>query len=147
VPLTAASALGLARVRLIWEAGRALGLIVLALTLAAALSPIVDLLDKRMPRTIAVVCVYLAGAGLIVAIGWFIIPDLAQEMQELAERSPQLVADMQQPLRGYLPPQVQLDQVLTAFRDQLLQIVRRAPMQLASFLFEVLIVAFLSLYS
>jgi predicted PurR-regulated permease PerM len=146
LPGALAIATGLAIVRLLWTAGRALAIVVLAATLAAALAPIVDRLARRMPRALAVSLVYLTGAGLAALLGWVTLPGLSVEMQELLGRSGEMTAAMRQRLSWYLPDALPLEQVISTLTDQLLSLLKQVPTIVASFTFGLLVVVFLSLY-
>jgi predicted PurR-regulated permease PerM len=141
-----AIALGLAAVRLLWEAGRALALIVLATALAAALAPIIERLARRMPRTAAVVLVYAAGGLLAFVLGWLSIPRLVDELQQLANRTDDMTAAVRQQVQPYLPAGTTVPQLFSALLGQFAGILQRVPIQLASVLFQILVVVFLSMY-
>lgn len=146
VSAAVAIALGLGTVRLVWEAAHALALVVLAITLAAALAPLAGRLDQRMPRTLAVIVVYGAVAVILALLAWYVVPRLGRELQELARRAPSIGSSLEQQLRQILPGNVQLPEMLWSATQQLSGTLQRIPGQVASFLFDVLVVVFLSIY-
>jgi predicted PurR-regulated permease PerM len=146
LPAAAALALGLGIVGLAWLAGRALTVIILAIALAAALAPLVARLDRRMPRGFAVVAVYLGGAVVLVLLGWAILAPLQEQVQQLAERMPKAISAAQRQLRGSLPQFAQQPQIVSTVTQEAAAVLRQVPSLLASFLFELLVLVFLSLY-
>jgi predicted PurR-regulated permease PerM len=146
LPAGAALALGLGIVGLVWLAGRALAIIILAIALAASLAPLVGRLNRRMRRGLAVVVVYLGAAVVLVLLGWAILAPLQQQVQRLAGRGPQVISTVQQQLRSVLPRFAQQPQVVSTIMDQAAGVLRQMPSTLASFLFELLVLVFLSLY-
>lgn len=146
VSAAAAIALGLGTVRLVWEAAHALALVVLAITLAAALAPLAGRLDRRMPRTLAVIVVYGAVAVILALLAWSVVPRLGRELQELARRAPDIGSNLEQQLRQILPGNVQFPEMLSSATQQLIGTLQRVPGVVASFLFDVLVVIFLSIY-
>lgn len=91
--LTGAAALflGLGALFIVGLFSRILAVVFLGITIAAALSPLVHLLERRLPRTLAIVVVYL---GILLVIGGLIavvIPALVNQAQELINNVPELV--------------------------------------------------------
>ena len=146
VSAAAAIALGLGTVRLVWEAAHALALVVLAITLAAALAPVVARLDRRMSRTLAVVMVYGAVAMLLAALAWYVLPRLGRELQDLTSRAPEIGTRLEQQLRQILPGTVEFRQVWSSATQPVIGMLQGIPGHVASFLFDVLVVIFLSIY-
>src|SRR5678816_2448847 len=72
---------------------RALGavlLILLAITLAEAIRPLVARLERiRLPRPVGALLIYLVVAGLLFGIGWLLFTPLAEQINELASNLPQ----------------------------------------------------------
>jgi predicted PurR-regulated permease PerM len=145
--IAAALVLGLGALGLIWLLARPLALLVLAVTLAQALSPLVVRLERHLPRTLAVWAVYLLLPGLLALVGWLTLPAILAEAWQLTERAPELVGQ----LRGWLGDNADLFGVavrdaafnaLTAVTETLVSI----PMLVVSAAFETLVVVFLSLY-
>jgi predicted PurR-regulated permease PerM len=88
--------LGLGSLEILGVLLRPLGLLFLAMTLAATLSPIVGRLNRHMPRVLAVILVY---AALLLALGGIIgvaIPAAASQVGQLSSRLPDLIDQAQQ---------------------------------------------------
>jgi len=73
---------------LLWSAAPALTPFVIGLVLAYLLMPIVDRLDERMPRWLAILIVYIGGIGLAAAAIAFIIPPAVDQVQQLIRSLP-----------------------------------------------------------
>jgi predicted PurR-regulated permease PerM len=145
-PIGAGVFVALGSLALIGWLARPLALLLVAFTLAQALSPLADRVARRVPRTLAVIAIY---AGLLVLGLLFLAwpassllnqastmldgPDLVQAIEQRASR---WTASSGPQLRTAL-----LD-MLRSFRDTLLQL----PVMALSFLFEAVVVVFLSLY-
>ncbi len=80
-------ALGLLRVLI-----RPLAVIFVGMTLAATLAPIVSWLERWIPRTLAVILVYLALVLVLAGILWILVPPLVGQVQALVDRLPELFA-------------------------------------------------------
>jgi predicted PurR-regulated permease PerM len=145
-PASIAIAGGLLTAQLVWAAGRALAIVVLAAALASALAPIVRRVSTRWPRSLAVAIVYVAGACVLLGIGWLTIPQFTPELQQLAGRSGEIIAALRRQLEQYIPVAVPIDQMLSMLMERLQQLVRDVPAQIASFFFELLVLVFLSMY-
>jgi predicted PurR-regulated permease PerM len=68
---------------LLWSAWPALTPFIIGLVLAYLLLPIVDRLNRRLPRWLAILLVYIGGIGLIAASVAYIIPPVIDQIQEL----------------------------------------------------------------
>ena len=92
LPIAMGIAFGAGIVILVWLMAKALALLVVAIALAEGLEPIVQWLHRRnVSRNLAVVLVYFALALVVAAVGWLIAPALADQMQELSRRAPELI--------------------------------------------------------
>ncbi|HVM54419.1 MAG TPA: AI-2E family transporter [Acidimicrobiales bacterium] len=85
VAMLAATVAGLA---LVAASTRVLGWIVVAATLAAVLHPVVGMLDRRMPRGLALALVVIATVGLAAFIGWRVVDDVGEQLRELQRDLP-----------------------------------------------------------
>lgn len=96
LPLATGLALGLGLLGILRLIARPLALLLIAVTLAEALAPIVGKLERIIKRRIgAIAIVYIALAGLAIALGWLVIPPLVQQGSELLYRLPTIVQDLQ----------------------------------------------------
>jgi predicted PurR-regulated permease PerM len=68
---------------LLWRAWPALTPFIFGLVLAYLLMPIVDRLDQRLPRWLAILLVYIGGIGLIAGSVAFILPPVVDQIQQL----------------------------------------------------------------
>lgn len=68
-----------------------LAILIAAVTLAAALEPVVGWLDGRMPRLLAIILTYLILLLLLGALIWAVIPSLVAEVQDLGSAFPNLI--------------------------------------------------------
>lgn len=95
--LTAVQWIGVLTVALIaselaWLVAHPLGLFFLAIVLAEALAPGVVYLSRWLSRTWSVILLY---AGMILigtAIGFFALPVLVNQVQDVVSRSPEIIA-------------------------------------------------------
>jgi predicted PurR-regulated permease PerM len=71
------------------------GLFLIALFLAVAIAPAVNWLNRRrLPRWLAILAVYLSGAGAIFGIGLLIVPPLVTGVENLSADLPGYVDDL-----------------------------------------------------
>jgi putative heme transporter len=94
-----ALALGLGILVLIWLFARPIALVILAISLAAALAPAVDFLSQRLSRTLSIVIVYVLILGAILAVLAIIVPPMISQVQSLITRAPDLIKAAQDWLR------------------------------------------------
>jgi putative heme transporter len=83
---------------LFMQTAQTLALLFAAIVIGEALSPVVDRLERWMPRGVAVAAVY---AGLVIVVGgmlWFITPRIADQSRQLVEDLPGITGD----IRGFL---------------------------------------------
>jgi predicted PurR-regulated permease PerM len=92
--------------------------VLLALILAAGLTPLVDwLADRRLPRGLAVLLIYLALILLLVGLGVLVVPLMVDEVEQLALNAPRYgdqVLDRMRELREQYPFLPPLDEQLAA---------------------------------
>lgn len=75
---------------LLWNAAPALTPFVIGLVLAYLLTPLVNRLDERMPRWLAILLVYVIGSVLVVSAFTFVIPPLIGQIQSLIQAIPSI---------------------------------------------------------
>ncbi|MGI6343808.1 MAG: AI-2E family transporter [Bacillota bacterium] len=74
---------------------------VFAVLLALLIAPLVELLERRgVPRSLAILLIYLVVILAIVVLGIFVIPAIVSEVEGLVARLPQLFADAQELLNS-----------------------------------------------
>lgn len=74
-----------------------------AIVIAEALAPVVAGIARRLPRTLAVVLVYLVLVLGLAAFGWLVVPRLAGQAQQLVVAAPALVDRAQAFIAGWDP--------------------------------------------
>jgi predicted PurR-regulated permease PerM len=124
-----------------------LALLAFAITLAESLAPVADWLDRRLPRALAVVLVYLALLILLAAIGYALVPTLASQIREASSRIPDLIKLIQQWLASR---NLQIGgNVLNALTSQIGNVssaLVSLPIAIFSSLFDIVLIFFISIY-
>lgn len=77
-----------------WLTARTLALLFAAVVIAEALAPVVERLERWVPRAIAVAAIYLLLIAVIAGALWYVVPELASEAADLAERLPEVANDV-----------------------------------------------------
>jgi predicted PurR-regulated permease PerM len=81
--------------RVLWIARHVLAWIFIALFLALALNPAVDLLEKRLRRRgLATGVVFLGALGAVALIGWLFVPTLVNQVNDFAVKVPDYLDDL-----------------------------------------------------
>ncbi len=146
-PLAGAVALGLGLIWVLPYLARPLELLVVSVTLAEALTPIVNWLARRMRRMLAIALVYGALALLALLTGWLVVPTLIDQAQTLIARAPALLAQLQAFVdRWDRVSGGRLAGVLQSLPSRIGDSVVRVPLQLVNALFDLLLIVFLSVY-
>ncbi len=83
--------LGFGFLRAIQLFAKPLGILVLGIAIAAALSPITSWLDRWLPRTVAIISIYLVLLLILVAVGWTAFPAFIDQFQIFADQIPELL--------------------------------------------------------
>jgi predicted PurR-regulated permease PerM len=68
----------------------------IAAFIAVALSPLVNRLDRHMPRGLAIGLTYLSLLGVIVALTALLVPPIVNEATDLADNAPRYVDDVRE---------------------------------------------------
>jgi len=112
----------------LWVARSAVMLIYVSAIIAMGFSPLVGVIElpignkgaHRIPRTLAILAIYLTFVGIVVLVASMVIPPLVQQAADLWARAPTLFADVQRFLIRYrLMP--------SASRSTLAEAVQSAP--------------------
>ena len=90
-------------VAVMWAAREALMLIYISAIIAMGFSPLVRIIERprtrerrrRIPRTFAILVIYLVIIGSVVLIGLLVVPPLIDQAGELWARAPQTFSDLQ----------------------------------------------------
>lgn len=144
----AAISLGAGLLAVLWFLIRPLGILLLGLTLAAALAPVVSWFERWTSRTLATVLVYLFLALILLGLGWIVFPILADQAAEMIDRIPNLVDQAQAWLeeRVAIPAGSTLDTVLSQITNIASTIIA-LPFEISSSVLDIFLVTFLSLYT
>lgn len=84
-----------AAIYLIYLLRKPIGWLVLATFIAVALSGPVNLLNRRMPRGLAIAIAYLGLVMIPIGLGAIVVPPVVREITDLANNAPQYVQDAQ----------------------------------------------------
>lgn len=132
---------------LVWLLAKPLALLLAAIVIAAALSPIIQLLERWMSRALAVIALYLGLIILIAAASWFFGPPLIAQGREVVERAPDIINKGRTWMNRFDP--IGGDRMITAaesgvtgFSDRLIAL----PLQAFSTIIQVVLVLFMSAY-
>lgn len=145
--LAAGLLVGLGLLYLLGRVARPLALVVLGITLAAALAPIVNWLCRRLPRALAILIVYVVLLLVVVAIGAVVIPPLVEQAEQVISLAPAAANQVQNWLQGIgWLRQINLINLLSSqiasFGTGLLAL----PLAIFSSLFDIVVILFISLY-
>lgn len=147
LPIAGGIALGLGAILLVQLIARPIAFLIVAIAIAEALAPLVSRAERWMPRSLAIGCVYLV---LLASIGWFarlVVPSLVTQAQELINRSPELVGEVQGWIREWdRVTGGKMADVLSFLPRELAGFLVSLPLKLFGWLVNVLLVLFLSIY-
>ena len=137
---------GLLLIVLVWIFARPLAILFLAIVIADALSPMVDWLARRVPRTVAIVAVYVAIILVFAGLAWILVPELVSQAQQVVNQAPGLIHRAQDWLAQY---SISLSSRLVSLSSSgttLNRWIVHLPLYLVSGLFDTLVLVFLSVY-
>ena len=132
---------------MVWLLAYPLLLLFAAIVVAEALAPIVEWLDRWLPRALAVVLVYLLLAVVVVVLGSLVVPELVDQAAQLLAAAPGELARVRDRL-DRLDPDTS-GQIVAFIQDRLGRIgatVLTLPLTLASALITILFVFLMSAY-
>lgn len=125
-----------------------LALLIAAITLAAALDPIVAWLERWMPRMLAIILTFLLVLILLGSLIWAVIPSLTEQVQDLGSRLPDLTERARvfiERWSGRLPGDSFRNSVLSQL-SSLGTPLLRLPLTVTSVLSGILLVLFITFY-
>lgn len=142
-----ALALALGSILILWLLAQPLTLLLIAIVIAQALSPLVRRLERWLSRGIAVILVYVLLAVTFTGIGALVLPPLVAEGEDLVQRGPVLVEKLRAWLDTIEPESANrisesLQAAVTRFSDILLSL----PLSIFSSVLDMILVLFMSLY-
>lgn len=140
---------GLALLAAVYFLARPLAFLILSIALAAALSPLVNVLDRRLPRIVGVVVVYLALILVIILLGWLILPTIINQAVQLSGRVPDYFTRIEDWISslGVTPSSFSLIDTLASQGSRLAGEILSWPLTVGSSLFELFLVLFISMYA
>ncbi|HEX6965985.1 MAG TPA: AI-2E family transporter [Gemmatimonadaceae bacterium] len=147
LPIAAALVLGAGTLILIWLTAEAIGLLILAVTLAEALAPIAEWLERYLPRWLAIVIVYAVLFVLLGVIGWIVIPALIVQVRALIAAIPAIVDK----LHGFIASWDRvigghLEETLPGWVSGATGFIVHFPLRLFQWIIDLAIIVFLSIY-
>lgn len=77
----------------VWLLARPLALLLAAIVIAETLAPLIALLERRLPRAVAVGVVYVTLLAALGVVGWLVVPALVEQAQALAASLPALIEE------------------------------------------------------
>jgi predicted PurR-regulated permease PerM len=140
-------ALGIGLLLLIYLFIRPLGMLVIGISIASLFSPLVALLERRLPRILAIIVVYLGVMILLVGIGMIVIPPIVAQAQVVIAQVPVAFSQLQGLIQGgniqfYNNLISQLASYISSHSSNLVSV----PVAFISTLLDSLIVIFISVY-
>lgn len=134
-----------------WLLVEPLTLILVAIVIAQALAPVVRYANKVIPRTIAVILVYLALVLVLALMGWLFLPTLVSEGQAILTDLPKFTSRARSWLSSLNIPGggESSNQVIAWAETMLMNLSGRLsslPMTIFSSLIDVILVIFMSAY-
>jgi predicted PurR-regulated permease PerM len=143
----AALALALGLLAAVWLLARPLALLVAAIAIAEALAPVVDRLQRRMPRSAAVALVYAVVVVVAAGILWLTVPRLVDQAELLAQNTPDLVQRMQTTVDEWDPSgDGRISDALERNVDRFSGALIGLPLEIASSAVKIVLVLFMSIY-
>jgi predicted PurR-regulated permease PerM len=132
---------------LLLHLGEPIALLILGISIASALSPLVDRLDKRLPRALAVVVVFLLLALFFALLVWIVVPPLVTQATAAINTLPDLFDQAQETLDEFTF--IDLGTVgetvvnqLGAITSQIFQV----PMIIFGGFFNIIMILFIAIY-
>jgi predicted PurR-regulated permease PerM len=127
---------------------RPLAVLILALTVASAVAPLVDLLDRFLPRVLAIAIIYLAFPGILALIGYLVAPSFVNQLNNVTQRIPDLVNQLQPLLKrlGTLAPS-NLFSTIASQLSSLASSLVSVPLAIANSLVDLVAILFISIYA
>lgn len=124
---------------------RPLAILIIAASIAAALSPLVNGLARHIPRGLAVVALYLGVVLVLAIIGAATVPSLIRQFDEFSDQVPAMV-DRIETLVDQAGLSNSLIETLVSGIGQIGQRLLAVPVTVVSFVFDAVLVVILSLY-
>ena len=147
LPIAGGIALGVGAILLIQLIAEPIAFLIVAIAIAEALAPVVSRAERWMPRSLAIACVYVALIAGIGTLARYVVPSLVVQAQELINRSPELVGEVQMWIREWdRVTGGRMADVLSFLPRELAGFLVSFPLKVFGWLVNVLVVLFLSIY-
>lgn len=131
----------------VWLTARTLALLFAAIVIAEALAPLVDQLERRIPRGVAVATLYLGLGVLFGGLIWYFAPKLVEQAQDLTEQVPAAVERFQNVVEGWdLVGGTDIMSRITGNLGRFTDLLISVPMGLVTSVAQILLVVFMSAY-
>jgi putative heme transporter len=134
---------------LLWFLAYQLALIVLGVAIAAALSPLVSFLQRKMPRFLAVLLVYLLILLIFAGILVIIVPPLVDQGSEIARQAPDWFDQLENRVEewGLIDEIPRLIEFLFEEIERIASAIVGVPVGIARGAFDIFIILVISIYS
>lgn len=130
----------------IWLFARPLALLTLGVAIAAALAPLVNKMEQRIPRVLAIIIVYLLILLAFVAIIWIIFPAFLDQGSELVSMLPEIIQEVQDLYESWGSDLPLIETFFTQI-SQFATTIIMVPLGLATAVVQIFLVLFVSLYT
>ncbi|HZD55834.1 MAG TPA: AI-2E family transporter [Anaerolineales bacterium] len=144
----AALVVGLGLMGAIQLLAQPLALLVIAVTIAATLSPIVNWFDRWMPWVVALLLVYLLLILIFVGIGLIVIPPLVAQAQNISAQVPNIAVQVQKWLANF--GQIDTTSLINILTSQLSNAgssLVSLPVTIFSSIVDIVVIFFVSIYT
>jgi putative heme transporter len=126
---------------------RPMALLVIAIAISAALTPIIHFLERWLPRLAAIILTYLLIVSVFVGLGWLVLPALIGQLRSLAAEIPDLIEAIQRLLDQWdIEMTTSLLDTITAQLGGVGSALLMLPLAITSSLLDLILVMFISLY-
>ncbi|HET9454041.1 MAG TPA: AI-2E family transporter [Gemmatimonadaceae bacterium] len=147
LPASLALVVGIGLLLGIRAIARPIGFLVIAIAIAEAIRPLVDRMERRVPRSFAIFLVYLVVVGTFGVLAWIVVPVLITQGQELLLRAPELMRRLE--AMGRVKGMAMdggISGALASMSERLGGLVLRLPLQVFEVVLNIVVVFFLSMY-
>jgi predicted PurR-regulated permease PerM len=142
-----ALALGLGILVVAWQLARPIALLVFAIAIAQAMAPPVAWLERKVPRALAIIIVYISLIVFIGSLLWVAIPQVLWQLQEIQFDFPGLVDAARERLGAWEAVlTVEVIDTITAYGADLALTLLTLPGAIFAAVLELLLIIFISIY-
>jgi putative heme transporter len=131
----------------LWLLARPLALVFAAIAIAEALAPIVDQLERKLPRVLSILLVYVALIAGLTGLGLFIVPQLVDQAQELRQDTPEILLRIPELFDQWSPVEDgQIIDVAQQNLDRFSGVLVGIPVRIVSSVVQLVLVLVMSVY-